>query len=92
MEYHLYILYSESRGKYYVGHKGDVIEERVRRHNSNHKGFTGKGDDWRVVYAEAYYTKEQAFARERQIKKWKSTKLIEALFQKHSSAGSEHPD
>jgi len=50
------------------------------------KGFTGSGSDWKVVYSEAFSTKDLAYAREREVKKWKSRKLIEKL------AGSEHPD
>ncbi|MBL7910664.1 MAG: GIY-YIG nuclease family protein [Bacteroidia bacterium] len=38
---HLYILFSPSKNKYYVGHTGDDLVERIRKHNSNHKGFTG---------------------------------------------------
>ena len=36
-----YILYSPSLDKFYVGHTGDEINERLSRHNSNHKEFTG---------------------------------------------------
>jgi putative endonuclease len=68
MSYHLYILFSPTQNKYYIGHTGDAIEERLRKHNSNHKGFTGKVNDWKVVYTEAYGTKELAYARERENK------------------------
>ncbi|MDP1799991.1 MAG: GIY-YIG nuclease family protein [Bacteroidota bacterium] len=36
----LYILFSPTKDKYYVGHTGDDLVERIRKHNSNHKGFT----------------------------------------------------
>jgi len=78
MPYHLYILYSPSLDRYYYGHTENV-EERLRRHNSNHKGFTGKNADWNVVYTEEFSTKELAYARERQIKAWKNRKRIEEL-------------
>jgi putative endonuclease len=79
MPYHLYILHSAKRNRYYVGHTGDLLSERLRRHNSNHKGFTGTGADWRMVYAEVYDNKEIAYAREREIKGWKSKLRIEEL-------------
>lgn len=82
--YHLYILFSPSRDSYYIGHTGDTLDERLRRHNSNHKGFTGKAGDWQIVYTEEFLTKEAAYAREREIKSWKSKKRIAALI------GSEH--
>ena len=78
MNYFLYILFSEKLNRYYVGYTAD-INERVRKHNSNHKGFTGKTSDWELVYSESFETKEDAYAREREIKKWKSRKKIEEL-------------
>jgi putative endonuclease len=51
----------------------------LRKHNSNHKGFTGNINDWKVVYSEQYSSKSEAFAREREVKAWKSRKRIIAL-------------
>ena len=79
MPYHMYILHSAKRHRYYVGHTGDLLKERLRRHNTNHKGFTGTTGDWELVYAEVYETKENAYAREREIKGWKSRVRIEEL-------------
>ena len=73
--------------KYYIGYTGDNIEDRLRKHNSNHKGFTGGIGDWEIKYTESFATKEEAIKREKQIKKWKSRALIEKLI-----AGSGHPD
>jgi putative endonuclease len=50
--YYVYILYWEIRDRYYVGFTGDSLAERLRKHNSNHKGFTGSSPDWRIVYYE----------------------------------------
>lgn len=74
-----YILYSEVKDKYYIGHTGDDLRERLRRHNSNHKGFTGGDEDWEIVYKEKFPTKSEAFARERKIKSWKSRRMIKKL-------------
>jgi putative endonuclease len=88
MEFKVYILFSATLNKYYVGYSGDIIEERIRRHNSNHKGFTGRKADWILVYKELYPTKSEAVLREKEIKSWKSRILIEKLISK----GLEHPD
>ncbi len=77
--YSFYILFSASANKYYIGHTGDQMEERLRKHNSNHKGFTGGIGDWIIAYTEIYLTKSEAYKRERDVKKWKSRKLIEEL-------------
>ena len=73
----VYILYSAILNRYYVGYTGDELSQRLRRHNTNHKGFTGHCGDWDIVYTEKYPDKSKAAEREREIKKWKSRKLIE---------------
>jgi len=88
MENYFYILFSEKLDKYYIGHTSD-LPERLGRHHSNHKGFTGKANDWIVVYTETYSTKELAYARERQVKNWKSKVRLQELIRRK---GSEHPD
>lgn len=74
-----YILYSKKLDKYYIDHSCDDMAERLRRHNSNHKGFTGKTQDWIVVWQEIYTTNTDAIKRENQIKSWKSRSKIEQL-------------
>ncbi len=74
------------KDSYYIGFTGDVLSERLRKHNTNHMGFTGGIGDWDIKYTENYQIKEEAMRRERQVKKWKSRKLVEKL------VGSVHPD
>jgi putative endonuclease len=74
-----YILFSNSKDKFYIGHTCDEIQERLRKHNSNHKGFTGQQADWRLVFLESYPDKSRAYARERLVKSWKSKNKIKEL-------------
>ena len=85
MDATFYILFSAAANKFYIGHTTEAMEERLRKHNTNHKGFTGKFADWVVVYTESFSSKQLAYAREREVKNWKSRKKIEQLI-------SEHPD
>ena len=78
----VYILYSDTKHKYYVGYTGEPLTERLRKHNSNHKGFTGGMGDWEIRYSETFETKEEAINKEKQIKGWKNKKLIEKLILK----------
>lgn len=78
MGYFFYILYSQKLDKYYIGSTKD-LSERLRKHNSNHKGYTGKVDDWNIVYSESFETKSLAYSRERQVKKGKNKAVIEKL-------------
>ena len=77
--FHLYIIFSPTKNIYYVGHTGDDLVERIRKHNSNHKGFTGGIGDWELKYSQEYVTKSEAVKREKEIKSWKSRKMIEKL-------------
>ena len=81
MNYITYILFSKTADKYYIGFTGDEIDERIRKHNSIHNGFTGKYNDWILVYSEEFDSKTEAYTREREIKAWKSRKMIEKLIQ-----------
>ena len=73
-----YILYSKIRDRYYIGSTSDMAK-RLGKHNTNHKGFTGKVGDWAVVYTEVFASREDAVRREKQIKSWKSRVAIEKL-------------
>ena len=79
--FYLYILYSANLDSYYVGATADVAE-RLKRHLSNHHGYTAKAKDWEIVYTETFESKIEALAREKMIKSWKSKILIEKLIEK----------
>ena len=79
--YFTYILFSVSRNQYYTGSTSN-LSQRLTKHNTNHKGFTGKTIDWELKWSLAFDTKEGAAYRERQIKGWKSRKRIEELITK----------
>ena len=76
-----YILFSKSLNKYYVGHSCEILQERLRKHLSSHKGFTSKAKDWIIVYSESFDYKNEAYNREREIKSWKSSSKIQKLIE-----------
>ena len=78
----VYILYSESLSRYYIGSTEQSPEERLQKHLTNHSGFTAKAKDWAVVYREEFETISEARNRELTIKKWKSKVMIESLIKK----------
>ena len=79
--WYTYILYSASRNRYYIGSTSD-LKARLSKHNTHHKGFTGGALDWELKYNESYETKHESLLREKEIKKWKSRKMIEKLLLK----------
>ena len=78
MRYYLYVLYSKQIDRYYVGATQD-IEQRLLSHLSNHGGYTSRVKDWLVVYQEVFASKKEAYEREKQVKSWKSRKMIEKM-------------
>ena len=50
MSYIVYILFSESGGRYYIGHTQD-IETRLIQHNNGQGKFTSKYAPWNLVWS-----------------------------------------
>ena len=81
MLFYTYILFSASLDKFYIGSTGDSLIERIRKHNTNHGGFTARANDWELLYSEEFLDKTLALKREKEIKSWKSRKRIQCLIQ-----------
>jgi|AntRauTorckE5430_2_1112549.scaffolds.fasta_scaffold23379_1 putative endonuclease len=56
----VYILYSSTIDKFYVGYTSMGLPERLSKHNTNHKGFTGQTNDWAIQWSEPFADKTQA--------------------------------
>ena len=78
MPFYVYILYSVSADKYYVGQTED-LEDRIFRHNNSGSRFTKFTHDWQLIYTENFSTRSEAVKRESEIKNKKSRKYIEFL-------------
>ena len=64
----VYVLYSQSFDKIYVGFSSD-LEKRLLAHNHpSNKGWTKSFQPWKIIYTEEYETKVDAMAREIQLK------------------------
>ncbi len=76
--FYIYIIYSKTLDKYYVG-SCQNIEQRLQDHLNSRSKFTKVAKDWVLKYSEAFNTRSEAYQREMQIKKMKSRKYIENL-------------
>jgi putative endonuclease len=77
--YFIYILYSVSANKYYVGHT-DNLERRLFEHNNGMTRFTSNiASDWNIMYTETFESRTLAAKREREIKARKSRVYIQSL-------------
>jgi putative endonuclease len=77
MTYSVYILRNPA-GRFYVGQTDD-LDQRLVSHNRTDKAagkFTRKNGPWSLVWSEPHDTRAAAMAREREIKAWKSAKII----------------
>ena len=77
--YKVYIIHSETLGKYYVGYTSMSIEERISRHLCEHGGFTSSAKDWKLVHVEEYADKNAAISKEKQIKKRGIKRYLDGL-------------
>ncbi len=78
MGVYVYILYSKTKDKYYVG-QSDDLKERLLSHNSGKSPYTSIASDWELVYFEEHETRTASRKRENEIKRKKSRKYIEWL-------------
>jgi putative endonuclease len=82
MSFYVYILASRRNGTLYIGQTDDLIR-RIWQHKTEAlPGFTLQYGVKLLVWFEQHQTRETAFARERQIKKWNRAwklELIEAI-------------
>ncbi len=66
--YFTYIIFSNSKKRYYVGHTSN-INKRLERHNSQLVQSTKYGSPWKLIHKEAFKTRLEAVSKEKQIKK-----------------------
>ena len=75
----MYILYSSRIDKFYVGYTSLSLPERLSKHNTNHKGFTGQTNDWAIRWSEPFSDKTQAIRKEKQIKSRGAERFLTSL-------------
>ena len=71
--HYVYILYSPSIDRFYVGESIDP-ESRLKHHNAGHQRYTRRATDWVLVFRLAASSREEAQQIEQSIKKSKSRK------------------
>ena len=76
--YAVYILKSEKTKKYYIG-STENIDNIIIRHNNGKNKSTKPGIPWKLVYFEKYETRNEAYKREMQIKRYKGGSAFKKL-------------
>ena len=80
MAYYVYIIYSKSLNKFYIGSTQD-LEDRLKQHNAGRSRYTKPGIPWVIVYKETYQSRTSAYNREKEIKARKSREYIQDLIE-----------
>lgn len=65
--HYVYVIKSKVKGKLYFGCTND-LKKRVKMHNDNLIYSTKFRGPWEVRYYEAYFSKKDAFDREKRLK------------------------
>jgi putative endonuclease len=79
MSFFVYILASRPNGTLYVGMTDDLARRYYEHRSGAVPGFTNKYDVKTLAWFEVHESRETAFARERQIKKWNRAWKIELI-------------
>ena len=87
MPFHVYILYSAKIKKTYVGRTSN-LEARIKSHNASSKGWTVRGRPWVLIYTETFQSKDEAVAREMELKSGKGRVFIKEVILKHNRTES----
>ena len=78
MPFYVYILRSETTGRFHVG-QTEHLEERIAYHNPDYSLVLRNRGPWKLVYSEAYATRREAVRREQYIKRQKDRRFIRSL-------------
>ena len=65
--HYVYLIKSLKHGQIYTGFTSD-LRRRFDEHNSGLSKYTSSGIPWKLIYYEAYLSKEEALRRERSLK------------------------
>jgi putative endonuclease len=92
MYFFVYILASLRNGTLYVGMTDDLARRYLQHRNGEFPGFTKRYGVKLLVWFEEHGSRESAFTRERQIKKWRrkwKLELIERMNPRWLDLGSD---
>ena len=82
--FYVYILANKKDGVLYIGLTNE-LERRLYEHKTKRlKGFTSKYNIDKLMYFEEFETYEEAFTRERRLKKWNRDWKIELIEKENS--------
>jgi putative endonuclease len=79
MAFYVYILASQRNGTLYIGYTDDLSRRMIEHKEGVFRGFAWKYGVDRLGWFEAHETRDAAWTRERQMKKWRRAWKIELI-------------
>ena len=79
--YQVYILESESTGRFYIG-SSDNVQKRLLSHNVGRVRSTKAYRPWKIIHTEICLNRHEARKRELQIKSYKGGEAFKKLINK----------
>ena len=78
----VYIMTNKNRTVFYIGVTSD-LQSRVIQHREKFyaSSFTAKYNLFNCIYFEAFFSIEEAIAREKIIKKWRREKKMQLIYE-----------
>ena len=67
--YYVYVLYSRSSLKYYIGQTSDMKRRLLQHNDANYKSYTSRYAPWEVYWMTRVATRASAMKMERYLKK-----------------------
>ena len=82
--YYVYILYSESFDKFYIGQTND-LDDRIKRHNAGSESYTKRFVPWILKWSTQKPTRAEAMALEKKLKNLSKKRLL-IFMEKYSAS------
>jgi len=77
--YTVYVLYSQSFDKIYIGFTSDLEQRLISHNHPKNKGWTARFKPWVVIYTESCNEKSAAMRREAELKSFRGREFIRNL-------------
>ena len=78
LQFTVYLLYSATHQKHYIGFTSDLAQ-RILSHNELGHGWTSKYRPWQVIYTKVFTTKSEAVVYEKWLKTGVGRDFIKTL-------------
>jgi putative endonuclease len=79
MAFYVYILTSRRNGTLYIGYTDDLSRRMIEHKSGTFHGFAWEYGVDRLVWYETHETRDAAWLRERQMKKWRRAWKLELI-------------